>query len=270
MFRACKMNVKKSNKKVVLELLSACNLKCKHCFYRNLKIDSNSFLPKKEAFRLVNKFKKNKIEKVVLTGGEPTIHPNFVEISKYAIKNIGSVSLCTNGFISDNILMNEIVSMNFSGYTVSIDSHIEKEHDIFRGKNGAWKRAIYFLKKLKESEKKISIHIVLHIDNIDDIEETIRFCKKFDCEIVVGTIYFNEAYFKKNNFSDERKNNYINKLKKFKIKHKNDKSIIMVGFYEYCKNSNCLDQKNIFMINKNGCLVKCYWKKNGGQVIKKY
>lgn len=51
------MNVDCKIKKVVLELSSCCNLKCKHCIY---KISNNirffGFLPKEEAFRLIDKF----------------------------------------------------------------------------------------------------------------------------------------------------------------------------------------------------------------------
>jgi MoaA/NifB/PqqE/SkfB family radical SAM enzyme len=80
------MNIQ-STKKVLLELTSSCNLNCQHCFYRqNINFQSNNFLNKKKAFDLIDKFKNNNICNLVLTGGEPALHPNFIEIAKYAKK----------------------------------------------------------------------------------------------------------------------------------------------------------------------------------------
>ncbi|MEA2088854.1 MAG: radical SAM protein [Patescibacteria group bacterium] len=108
------MNIKNSTKKVVLELTSSCNLNCKHCFYRhNKKYHSSNFLKKEKFFVLIDKFKKNNISKLVLTGGEPTIHPNFIEIANYAKKKISKVTLCTNGVIKNKKLRDKIIDLNF-------------------------------------------------------------------------------------------------------------------------------------------------------------
>ncbi len=105
MYRDCKMNIKNSTTKVILELTTFCNLKCKHCFYQNSnEFISKCFIKKKETFKLIDKFKLNGIDKLVLTGGEPTIHPDFIEIAKYAKDQISKVTLCTNGVIKNNRL----------------------------------------------------------------------------------------------------------------------------------------------------------------------
>jgi len=253
MYRECKMNIR-STKKVVLELTSSCNLNCRHCFYRqNIDFQSSGFLNKKKVFDLIDKFKKNNIHNIVLTGGEPTLHPDFIEIAKYAKKNISRVTLCTNGVIKSKKLRDKIIKLNFNTYTLSIDSHINKIHDKFRGKRNALKSVINFTKYLKENKKKISIHITLHFDNIDHIEKTIEYCKKFNCEIVVSSIYYEKL-----TCNDKLKKIYYKKIEKFKNKYINNKDIILVGFSKYCNNRNCLDQKKVFTINRKGELVSCY------------
>ncbi|KKQ18596.1 MAG: Radical SAM domain protein [Berkelbacteria bacterium GW2011_GWA1_36_9] len=259
------MNIKTGDKKVILELLSSCNLNCSHCFYRvSNKFDYSDFLLKEEIFVLIRKMVKNKINKLVLTGGEPTLHPDFIEISKYAMLKIAKISICTNGVISDSELENEIIKLNFSTYTVSIDSHIESVHDKFRGRKGAFLKTVAFIKKLNLNDKNVSIHITIHPDNINHIEETINFCKGFSKEIVVSSIYHNKL-------SEHNKlKGYNQELINFKKKYLNSSDVILVGFTPFCENKNCLDQKNIFMINRKGELVSCYWKKGGGTFIKKY
>jgi MoaA/NifB/PqqE/SkfB family radical SAM enzyme len=266
MYRNCKMNVDIKKKKVVLELLSLCNLHCKHCFYMaSSKFRSSDFLSKKDVFKLIDKFIENDISKLVLTGGEPTLHPSFVEISKYAMSKTLKVSLCTNGLIPDRNLENKIIALNFSTYTTSIDSHIDKIHDEFRGRNGALQKTIQFLEKLKSKNRNISIHITIHLNNIDHIEDTIEFCKRFSPEIVVSSIYYHRL-----KINPKIIVKYNKEIKKFKEKYIDDPSLILVGFDPFCRNKSCPDQKNVFMVNQKGELITCYWKKNGGKVIKTF
>jgi MoaA/NifB/PqqE/SkfB family radical SAM enzyme len=266
MYRDCKMNIRKKIKKAILELTTCCNLKCKHCFYQNSKdFNLNNFLKKEDAFILIDKFKNNKINKLVLTGGEPTIHPEFIEIAKYAKNKIKKVTICTNGVIKNKKLIKEIINLNLDNYTVSIDSHINSFHDKFRGRKGALKEVLSFTDLLLKNKKNISIHITLHKNNFNHIEDTINFCQKFKCEIVVSSIYYEKL-----NLNDKIINEYQAKIQEFKNKYINDKKIILVGFCKYCKNKNCTDQKNVFTINSCGQLVSCYWKKGGGKIIKNY
>lgn len=260
------MNIKSSAKKVVLELTNACNLKCKHCFYQN----SNEFIPnyfikKEEAFRLIEKFQKLGVDKLVLTGGEPTIHPDFIEIATFAKNKISKVTLCTNGVIKSKKLKQEITNLNFDTYTISVDSHLNENHDEFRGRRGALKDTLSFVRFLGKNKKNLSIHIALHQKNIDHIEKTINFCKQFNCEIVIGSIYYEKL-----GFNDRIVNNYQAKIRDFKRNFLFDKSIILVGFCKYCQSKECVDQKKVFTVNCHSQLVSCYWKKNGGKIIKNY
>jgi len=260
------MNLEKNYKKVLLELLSSCNLNCSHCFYRSSnKFHSPGFLTKEQIFVLIKKMVKNKISKLVLTGGEPTLHPDFIEISEYAMLKIPRVSICTNGVILSSELEDKIMTLNFSTYTVSVDSHIEKVHNEFRGSKNAFKKTISFIKKLNLNKKHISIHITIHPKNIDHIEETIDFCKIFSDEIIVSSIYHDKL---KMNVDEVKK--YNKEIKLFKNKYLNHPNIVLVGFTPFCKNKNCRDLKDIFMINRRGELVSCYWKQNGGTIINKY
>lgn len=154
MYRNCKMNLKKNDKKILLELLPFCNLNCSHCFYRSSKdFSSQRFLAKEKIYSIINKLVKDKINKLVLTGGEPTLHPNFIEVSEKAISKIPKVSICTNGVISNNKLEDKVIELNFSNYTISVDSHIKEVHDKFRDGKGSFEKTLLFIKKLKSNKK---------------------------------------------------------------------------------------------------------------------
>ena len=65
-------------------------------------------------------------------------------------------------------------------------------------------------------------------------------------------------------------NDYQAKIKDFKSRYLSDENITLVGFCKYCEAIKCTDQKQVFTVNCHGQLVSCYWKKNGGKIIKKY
>lgn len=260
------MNVNKNERKIVLELLDFCNLNCKHCLYI-FRGEERKILSKNKAFSIINNASKKGIQKLVLTGGEPTLHPDFFEIADYAISKIPKVSICTSGLLSSEKLENRVAKMKFSSFTISVDSHIDSKHDEFRGRKGALQKTIRFLKKLKKFGKNISIHTAIHPDNLDHIEKTIGFCKQFSSEIVIASVYYCNDYIK-----GEKAKKYISDLEKVKLNYIDNPDVILVGFEKgmSCTNKHCLDQKNVFMINKNGELVECYWKRNGGKVVTKY
>ncbi|MBP8994732.1 MAG: radical SAM protein [Bacteroidales bacterium] len=261
------MNVDENSKKVVFELITYCNLNCSYCIYRiSNKLCSSNFVLEENAYNLIDKISKKEIYKLVLTGGEPTLHPDFIDISKYAISKIPKVSLCTNGVILNEDLENKVINLNFSSYTISIDSHINKIHDKLRGKKGALQKTLGFIKKLKSKNKNISLHIALNPQNVDTIEDTIKFCKSLAPEVVISSIYHYDKIYTNSNAIK----NYRSMSKKFYEKYKNNPEVVLVGFKTFCINKNCLDQKNIFMINSKGKLITCYWKKDGGKIVKKY
>ena len=257
------MKVSPGDKKVILELLSSCNLNCAHCFYRqSSNFHSPDFLPKKGLLSLIDGFSKKGINKLVLTGGEPTLHPDFLEISRYAMSKIDRVTLCTNGYIVNKKLKEQVLELNFATYTVSIDSHIKEVHDDFRGRSGALDKTLEFLEELNKKGRHTSIHIVIHRNNFEHIEETIKFCKKLSPEIVVGSIYYDKLKINQGEIDTYNKN-----LEKFRQKYINDPYITLVGFEPYCSSMDCPDQKQIFMVNRKGQAVTCYWKKGGGQIL---
>ena len=232
-----------------------CNLNCGYCLYKRKK-HFKAPLSLAEIYKLIDNWCEQKIDRLVLTGGEPTLHQYFVEISKYAISKIARVSVCTNGVILSSPLEDKIVHLNFSSYTISIDSHRADIHDKIRGCNGAFDQTVVFLEKLRCRNKNISIHITLHSHNLDYIDDTIEFFLKLANNIVVSTIY----YDKHDKALTKHKAHYIETAEKILSKYSGHKDLVLVGFGESCSETHCLDQKNVFMVDQYGKIVDCYWK----------
>lgn len=75
-----------------------CNANCSTCFNRNTRGNSNMQLDKFES--LCAYFSENKVPVLKIMGGEPTLHPDFCELTKIAQKYFKGVSVFTNGMSS--------------------------------------------------------------------------------------------------------------------------------------------------------------------------
>ena len=109
-----------------LSITDVCNFKCGYCLpngYQVDKSDNRKFLHLDEIKRLSKVFSKLGVQKIRLTGGEPTVRKDFFEIIKI-LKNeaeIKKVVITTNGYhLDDKAKM--LVDSGLDGINISIDS----------------------------------------------------------------------------------------------------------------------------------------------------
>jgi len=75
-----------------------CNAKCTYCYY--LTKVNDEFIPKEEIITQINKAKELNFKSIEFSGGESTIHPDFLECVSYA-KSLGLItSVITNGYLN--------------------------------------------------------------------------------------------------------------------------------------------------------------------------
>ncbi|MBU0757189.1 MAG: radical SAM protein [Nanoarchaeota archaeon] len=94
-------------------LTEDCNANCPHCFNKNLR---NSGHMNTERARILFDYLSKHISRIKFMGGEPTLHPDFIEIYQYAQKRFSKVSLFTNA-LNDKILEiiprpNDVITYN--------------------------------------------------------------------------------------------------------------------------------------------------------------
>ena len=93
-----------------ISLINACNLTCSFCCFANR--DMTDRLPLDKVKEALLSFKEIGVTGIEFTGGgEPTLHPDFSAIVKYA-KTLGfSLGLCTNGALLGKKVKSDIVGM---------------------------------------------------------------------------------------------------------------------------------------------------------------
>ncbi|MFH0752460.1 MAG: radical SAM protein [archaeon] len=90
---------------IQLELTNNCNLSCDYCYRDSNYNNANSdYIDLDKLKKFLLKFKRQGLLEVGVTGGEPTLHPEFVHLMKFIIKNFELVELVTNGTNSEILL----------------------------------------------------------------------------------------------------------------------------------------------------------------------
>lgn len=137
-------------------LTKRCNLRCPHCFvYAGLPLEHE--LSFSEIQELVRNSVANGCNKIILTGGEPTLHPDFIrilqEINKYRVH----VQVLSNGTTWTPALVDAVKGL-IDEIQISIDGYDEKSNSIVRGP-GSFEAALFSVEEF--IKRKIFVAISL-------------------------------------------------------------------------------------------------------------
>ena len=134
-------------------LTQRCNLRCSHCYLdAEQRADVQSAeLTAEECGRVVDELAKlNPGMVLILTGGEPLLHPELEAIVERAAGAGMTPVLGSNGTLIRADRATQLRDAGLAGWGVSIDSTVPEKHDRLRGVPGAWKRALDGLGVLRE------------------------------------------------------------------------------------------------------------------------
>ncbi len=106
-----------------LSLTEKCNFKCSYCLPNGYQGCSSRNLTLDEIVHLASAFKELGIEKIRLTGGEPTLRPDLCKIIQALKEDVGiqQVALTTNGFRLEQDLL-RLKSAGLDSLNISLDS----------------------------------------------------------------------------------------------------------------------------------------------------
>jgi MoaA/NifB/PqqE/SkfB family radical SAM enzyme len=107
---------------VWIELTRACNCSCLHC-YISAGEPRKRELKTEQIFQLISDLNAKDVFYVALTGGEPLLRKDLLEIIKYACNFDSTVSLLTNGTLLTEEFIRQLPKKNFV-VSVSLDGFL--------------------------------------------------------------------------------------------------------------------------------------------------
>ena len=109
-----------------------------------------------------------------LTGGEPTVRKDLVELVRYVSSKQVACNLTTNGFNVSAKLVDDLVAAGLTQVQLSLDSHIKEEHERYRNK-GSYEKVLKTAKLFKNKGLIVGFDTVVTNDNLDKIKDMIIF-----------------------------------------------------------------------------------------------
>ncbi len=130
-----------------LEITKKCNLNCLHCGSDCSKDIHSPELTTDSWIKIIEYFKDRFSTSVamVITGGEPLMHPDIIDIASHLHKNQMRWGMVTNGMLLNESMMQKLINTGISSITLSIDG-LEENHNWLRNNPKAFEKAINSLK----------------------------------------------------------------------------------------------------------------------------
>lgn len=115
-----------------IEITSACNLRCLHCYNRSGYGKINQ-IPLSVLRRIIEQLKVHGLTSVTLSGGEPLMHPDISALLHYIVKDMEmTVTVITNASMLTDDFIDRWKGSNVS-LQISLDGATAKTHDTNRG-----------------------------------------------------------------------------------------------------------------------------------------
>lgn len=165
------------------ELTDRCNLRCEHCGSRcepglDHSVETPLLIGALNA--LIASGHMTRKSWVTLTGGEPMLRPDVIDICKQVSERGICVGMTTNATLIDETSAKALKDAGMKSIAVSIDG-LRDTHDKFRNRVGAYDRAMNGIQCLIDAGIPIvSITSVVHPGNIDELDEMFEIVKGID------------------------------------------------------------------------------------------
>ncbi|WP_026423298.1 radical SAM protein [Actinokineospora inagensis] len=133
-------------RKALVQINEDCNLRCAHCFVSATRIGGRMSL-EDVVGKVIPGLAASRVTRVTLTGGEPSIHPEFLAIVA-AFRSAGmSVGVCTNATALDDARIGALAALGVH-CNVSLDGFAAESHGKFRGDRASFAVTVATVAKL--------------------------------------------------------------------------------------------------------------------------
>jgi radical SAM protein with 4Fe4S-binding SPASM domain len=116
---------------------------------------------------------------VLLSGGEPTIHPHFFEIAEAAVTKGLRITVSTNGTRITESAAARLKKLGVAYVGISLDG-IGACHDAFRGKSGAFDLAVKAFRNCRAVDQKAGLRLTLTPHTANELPEILEFIERED------------------------------------------------------------------------------------------
>jgi len=182
------MLVDRFNRKITnlrISITSRCNLNCFYCHREGY--DASNELTPDEIAEIAKAFKELGVEKLKITGGEPLVRQDIVEIIG-KLPEFKEISMTTNG-IRLSEMAHDLKKAGLDRVNVSLDTLDEKKYS-YATRGGRIKKVISGIESAVDAGlTPVKLNMVL-IDgfNLDEVHRMVEFARQFEGNVIIQFI----------------------------------------------------------------------------------
>ena len=162
---------------VVWNITRRCNLRCAHCYTDSSAKHYSGELTLEQMVDVVDDLSDCRVPSVLLTGGDPMFHPHFYDVAGYAVARGLRVTVSTNGTRIDSHAATRLKDLGIAYVGISLDG-LGEAHDRFRGRPGAFKRAVDAFRHCRGAGQKAVLRLKLTRPTAGQLPEILRFIEE--------------------------------------------------------------------------------------------
>jgi len=243
-----------------LQLLYACNFKCKICDFHHSPYKDLPYLTVVQAEVIAAKLKTLGPQIISLSGGEPMMHPDLERITACLAQHNFPVMISNGWFVTPD-RARALFEAGMHEISISLDYADPRKHDRQRCMDGAFQRAVEGLKVLQQNRtaphQRVHMISVVMDDNLKHIEPLIQLAKKIGVTYMV-TLYSTNRGAKPKRTGNQELSRFLLNLRK-KYPHFVSIPGYIASFTRSAAENApfCYAGRNLFNIDCTGGVSRC-------------
>lgn len=172
-------------RRLIIAITKRCPLQCEHCS-EGATLYNNDVLTYEELVKKIDPFVQKGVGQLVLSGGEPLSRFDDLLQLLNRYKKKCDTWVYTSAFGLTYEKASSLKKAGLNGAAISLDHHIEEEHNRFRGNKKSFYWVLEGIKNLQKAGVLVSINVCpsrAYLDN-SGAENMIAFAKKLEVPIV--------------------------------------------------------------------------------------
>lgn len=170
-----------------IDVTKRCNLRCKHCYHPFEEYSYEKEMDLLTIKSLIDEAYDMGVFIVILSGGEPLLRNDILQIIEYISSKGMCIDLFTNATLMDEEFINNISKYNINRVSISIYSNQEQIHDSITQVNGSHKKTIRAINQLSNNGLQVELKTIMMKENFEDYKSLDRYATNMGYKLILDT-----------------------------------------------------------------------------------